>query len=502
MKNLLNIYNQKHSNHAIKLFLKSDKLIKERKPKNGENKENRYFTYNLNEVEDYAVWDASLGVMCMLKSQQVYSPFALLNEYRFGGAVFQTICAIDLLINKDKIPFIRVASEYFKVLEDKELISFNKTEIRQDYGNGVFDYIKSYDKFGVFPNNIDYSESVSNVLNTYHRPIWESYKGDDFKGIEDDRIKWSLIMMNHIFGEDMLELGLEYMKMLWCKPTQMLPILVLGSEERQTGKTTFSNWLNDIFGENHVSLGLEDMKGEFNHFFAEKLIISIEETQDESHKLVNKLKRISTTEKMLVNPKGVKQYVVNFYGKLLILTNSPDSFLKIDSEEIRFWVLIVPSLDGKANHNIKDDLIDEIPYFLRLLEDLPMKEKRSRMWFHPEEILTEGLAEVKKESLNSTKKELLYLFSNELIDDRVAEVYFNASDIKTRYFRSNNLVTRNYIHKLLVEFSKEGLIHYSDKKIRYVSAIGETAIERLGTCFWIECEDKEIIEEVQDELPF
>ena len=60
----------------------------------------------------------------------------------------------------------------------------------------------------------------------------------------------------------------------------------------------------------------------------------------------------------------------------------------------------IPTLVGKGNHNIVDDLEKEIPFFLNFLENLPMQEKRSRMWFHPSEIITSTLEKVQKESKN------------------------------------------------------------------------------------------------------
>lgn len=483
-KNLLREFNTDRYNHALMVWIKNDKCIKQRDAKESEEQLNRYYTYNLNSVEDFAIWHDKIKLLEFIGTDKWYSAFELICEIKCEGSDKVAMSYIELLLLKKDIPYIRVGGEYHKVLEDNELIRFNKAEIRQDYGKEVFDFIRSYDKFGVFPDNINYLPSVKGMLNTYHSPSNVSYSGDDFIGAYDPRIKWSMIMMSHIFG-DMINLGLEYMQQIWCNPRQMLPILVLGSTERQTGKTTYSNWVNSILGGNHVSLGVEDMKNDFNHFFAEKLVIAIEETQDESHSLVNKIKRISTSEKMLVNPKGVKQYTVDFYGKLMVLTNSPDNFLKVDSDEIRFWVLNIPTLSGKANHNIDQDLKDEIPYFLRLLEELPMGEKRSRMWFDEDEIKTEGLAVVQKESQNSTKKDLLYLFENDFSEKFRDEVYFNASDLKERYFKGNNMVTRNYLHKILIEFSKEGILKYSDRKISYISSLGDVS-NRIGKCFWLE----------------
>jgi len=499
-KNLIHIYNTIHYEHAIRVFKASDKSIGTRNAKELEVQKNFYFTYNLNETFDFALFNTKIGMFHIIKNDTFLTPFDMLCKIKHNNCVLPAFYEIELLIKKSKIPFIRVASDYFKVLEDNELIGYNKSEIRQDYGKDVFDVIKSYDKFGVFPDNINYKESIGNMLNTYHRPMNKAFSGEKIEW-GDDRIKWSMSMLSHIFG-DMLDLGIEYVQQLWCNPKQMLPILVLASVERQTGKTTFSNWLNSILGDNHVSLGLEDMKGDFNHFFAEKLLVSIEETQDESHKLVNKLKRISTTSKMLVNPKGVKQYVVDFYGKLIILTNSPDNFLKIDDEEIRFWVMNIPTLVGKGNHNIVEDLEKEIPFFLNFLENLPMQEKRSRMWFHPSEIITSTLEKVQKESKNSTVKDLIYLFENDLYDEMVvsgrSEMYFNATDIKDKYFRNNNLVTRNYLSGVLDDLTDKGLLNSSDKKIKYMPTIGDMSAQRVGKCYWLSLQGDDLKEAVLD----
>ena len=58
----------------------------------------------------------------------------------------------------------------------------------------------------------------------------------------------------------------------------------------------------------------------------------------------------------MVNTKHVSHYSVPFYGKLIITSNNEDKFSKVDNEEIRYWVRKVPTLKGKANHNILEDM--------------------------------------------------------------------------------------------------------------------------------------------------
>ena len=57
------------------------------------------------------------------------------------------------------------------------------------------------------------------------------------------------MFLKHIFQEQ-LEIGLDYLALLYRKPTQPLPVLCLVSHERNTGKTTFLNFVKEIFGLN------------------------------------------------------------------------------------------------------------------------------------------------------------------------------------------------------------------------------------------------------------
>ena len=62
----------------------------------------------------------------------------------------------------------------------------------------------------------------------------------------------------HIFGEQ-VELGYDYLQLLYLRPLQRLPVLLLVSDERNTGKTTFLNLLKSIFGGNVTFNTNEDL---------------------------------------------------------------------------------------------------------------------------------------------------------------------------------------------------------------------------------------------------
>ena len=92
-------------------------------------------------------------------------------------------------------------------------------------------------------------------------------------------------LMRHIFGEQ-YELGMDYMQLLYLQPTQKLPIVLLVSEERNTGKSTFLNFLKAVF-ENNVTFNTnEDFRSQFNSDWAGKLLIVVDEVLLNLHQML------------------------------------------------------------------------------------------------------------------------------------------------------------------------------------------------------------------------
>ena len=93
-------------------------------------------------------------------------------------------------------------------------------------------------------------------------------------------------LIEHIFGEQ-YKLGMDYLQLLYLKPTQKLPILLLVSEERNTGKSTFLNFLKALFQENVTFNTNEDFRSQFNADWAGKLMIVVDEVLLNRRKIAN-----------------------------------------------------------------------------------------------------------------------------------------------------------------------------------------------------------------------
>lgn len=151
---------------------------------------------------------------------------------------------------------------------------------------------------------------------------------------------------------------------------QMLPILCLVSTERNTGKTTFLNFLKAIFGDNMTINRNEDFRSNFNAEWANKLIIGVDETLLDRKEDSERIKSLSTSKYYKVEPKGQDRQEIEFFGKFVFCSNNENNFIIMDSEEIRYWVRRLEVLQNE-NKNMLEELKIEIPVLIHYLIERP-----------------------------------------------------------------------------------------------------------------------------------
>ncbi len=387
-----------------------------------------------------------------LATGQSFSKFILLTTVKFKGDYFQAMSHVSYNIMQNEIPYIRVGSDYFKVIKKDDrysgtnviLKSWKKDEIKEDHTKNILCKIYKFDDFTIIPNNVTFIPSKNNCYNLYAKFPHTKYSDT----VYTDDISVTLGLLSHIFGEQ-LELGLKYMKLLYEYPCQILPVLSLVSTERETGKTTFLNYIQMLFGENSTLINPSDLTSSFNDAYATKNIIMIDETVIEKQNVVEKLKSLATAKTISVSQKFVQHYSVPFFGKIIVCTNKETDFMRIDDEEIRFWIRKINPIVGKKNTNIENDLFNEIPKFLKYLEQLPEIDfSNSRMVFTQEEIQTDSLELIKKESKNGLRKELEIYIEDFFNNNDVNEFEATAKDIKEKWFEHDR-EKMSYILKVL-----------------------------------------------------
>ena len=271
--------------------------------------------------------------------------------------------------------------------------------------------------------------------------------------------------MQHIFGNQ-VDLGLDYLKILLENPTQILPILCLVSKERATGKTTFLKWLKEIFGRNMTYIKGDSFNSQFNSDWASMLIIAIDEVFFDRKEITERLKYLSTTNKDKLENKGKDREKIDFFGKFILCSNNEDNFIQIDENEIRFWVLKINPIKSE-NTEFLQNLITEIPLFLSFLIHRKFhSEKKSRMWFAPEEIKTKALQKLILKNSNKLECkmiELLYEFFESNEETEIEVVPQDILNMLNRIFRqlyySRNDVRNVLKEKWNLEPQKNGLTY-------------------------------------------
>ncbi len=301
-------------------------------------------------------------------------------------------------------PYIRVGTTYYKLVKaptisghfNELLISWNEHIIKQDHGKDYLSKVPKYDGFTCIPNHINFKKEYCSFYNIY----------SPLRNIpQEGTIEKTLSFITHIFGNQK-ELGLDYLQLLYQKPTQILPILCLVSKERSTGKSSFLKWLKEIFDNNLTYLTNDSFGSQFNADWANKLLICIDEVLFNKEELTERIKYLSTTNRNKLESKGKDKREVEFFGKFILCSNNEDNFIKIDVNETRFWVKKIPVLKNEET-DFLEQLIQEIPAFLYFLLNRKLISKQvTRMWFTHQQIYTPALNRLVKHNRNRVEKEL------------------------------------------------------------------------------------------------
>ena len=351
--------------------------------------------------------------------------------------------------NIAKEEFIRVGTTLYKLVDQprlnggyvKKRIVWNNETLRQDYGKHYLATVPKYDGFCTVPEHVSYQPVVGKFLNLYE-PIDHKPMEGDFPSIRS--------LVEHIF-EEQYELGMDYLQLLYLQPIQKLPILLLVSEERNTGKSTFLNFLKALFQNNVTFNTNEDFRSQFNSDWAGKLLIVVDEVLLSRREDSERLKNLSTTLSYKVEAKGKDRDEIAFFAKFVLCSNNEYLPVIIDVGETRYWVRKIDRLQ-LDDTDFLQKLKAEIPAFLYHLQHRKLStEKKSRMWFAPSLLHTEALQRIIRCNRNRLEIEMHELILD--IMDRVGTDTFSfcPDDILILLVNSHVKAERHQVRRVLQE---------------------------------------------------
>lgn len=347
---------------------------------------------------------------------------------------------------------MRVGTTLYKVVNqpcasggyEKRRVIWNNSTLRQDYGKNYLATVPKYDGFCTVPDHLNYRKEIDGFLNLYE-PIEHTPQIGDFPNIR------SLVL--HIFGEQ-YNLGLDYLQLLFLQPLQKLPILLLVSEERNTGKSTFLNFLKAVFGDNVTFNTNEDFRSQFNSDWAGKLLIVVDEVLLNRREDSERLKNLSTTFNYKVEAKGKDRTEIAFFAKFVLCSNNEYLPVIIDAGETRYWVRKINPLQNDDT-NFLQKLKEEIPAFLFFLTQREVStEKESRMWFNPKLTHTAALQKIIRSNRNRLEIEMAELFLDIMSNMNVESVSFCLNDLMTLLIYSQVKAEKHQVRKVVQEVWK------------------------------------------------
>ena len=383
--------------------------------------------------------------------------------------------------------FLRIGNDYYKIVyiplvNDcvKTLTRINAGRIKDELTESERKKIVTLDSFCNIPDNINYQRIHRVDKDPYQLGAYNLYEPIDYKPAAGP-FETIREFLTHIFGEQ-YELGLDYLSIIYRYPTQILPIFCLVSNERNTGKTTFINFLKTVFGENMTVNTNEDFRNNFNSGWASKLIVAVDEVLLDRMEDAERIKNLSTTKSIKSEAKGKDKVEIPFYGKFILCSNNETGFIKISPNEIRFWIRKVPTFQ-KEIPDLIERMKPEIPGFLHYILERPISQpKENRMWFKPALLHTEALDKVKRGTTPRIEKEIREVI-NQVFQHKpeLEEVHFTPTDISTE-IRNNSgkIYAMTEIKEVLQHW---GLRMCKKKKYQRYSKVDEitTGDERIIT---------------------
>lgn len=331
------------------------------------------------------------------------------REFVFRGSKYRwndTKKVCDIIVPKNVLEYFQVGDNYYKFVkvpnkykqDELRIVARQLGTIQKLIGRDFSKHIPYYEEFCNVPDHVNYTQVINNCFNLYSRFEHEPEEGDCSN---------ILTFCRHIFGYQ-FEIGMDYMQLLYQQPWQKLPILCLVSGENQTGKSTFIQLLRTIFTTNCIIIGNDDLANQFNHSWAGKLLICCEESFIEKKAGVEKIKSLSTGDKIVVNRKGKDHSEIDFFGKFVLASNNEDNFILAGKNDERYWVIKVPVLK-KRDPNMLKKMNEEIPYFLHFLNHRQLTtQNEDRMWFKPEIRRTEALDKLIEANKTRIESEIAY----------------------------------------------------------------------------------------------
>lgn len=330
--------------------------------------------------------------------------------------------------------FFQMESGIYRIIKsglgESKIIPVRTDLFFAEHGKETIFKLPKYHDFGNIPNNypgikeVKFTPVPEGIYNLYcplkNKPGPGSW----------DNVR---CIFEHLFP-DQVQYLYDYVKLLLINPSQILPILVLISTRRETGKTTFLNLMREIFNPNGTIISMLDFSSRFNSHYISKELVMIDESKLDKKEL-EKIKSLSTAEYVSLEHKGRDVTQIRNNMHFILASNNLD-FTYLDKEENRFWTFEITEPKIK-NLDLYNNACREIPAFINYLlydHKMAVPKPRSRAWF-PINIITDHFRSSLYDQVKHSGIIQLYNRCSTLFAENfdLKEIRFSAEDVHRFY---------------------------------------------------------------------
>jgi len=367
---------------------------------------------------------------------------------------------------------------YMLVNRQLKLVTQNRFTI--NHPKAALRTVHRYVDFVSEPGYLNFQPVINQHYNKFNLPTWRAKQG-----------KWSTIehYLRHISGSQ-YEMILDYLQISLTDPKQKLPILILMSYEKNTGKTTFLELLKALFGQNVAVPTPGQFELEWNEHWVHEHFVFIDEAErlQKASEVASKLKRNCYANTAELIRKGKGTTYIPFNGRFVITSNQASGFIEIDEQDDRWWILNVPTRKGAFDPDYITKMQSEISAFAHFLIGRKIStENIGRGWFAPELLRTEALEAVIAINKPKIETDLTDYFSEwfEKHPEK-KECNFLISDlIKDKFYDYSDSDMKAAIHKVFGVFgngrkTKEDSLNGFGKKQKHYITIPRSAVTTIS----------------------
>lgn len=381
------------------------------------------------------------------------------KKFKFQGYTYEWLKSenkLDQVLDNRLDDYIAVGNQLYFVMNEEipgtkggftvKFLERDKSVMNARFGKGTADKLfqhKYFENFTIVPDNDEnsYSREIRTrdgyrLYNMYYPPTVKQEVG-----------KWPTIekLLRHVTAKycsdtdhSSYEMLLDYFSIAMCAPMQFLPIIILVSKERGTGKSSLLTLIDYMFGKNAVIGGNDLIASKFNTSIRGKLFVCVDEScLGENREVGEALKYMSTTRSIQIEGKGKdKEEYINF-AKFVLCSNEVKKAVFVSKDEIRYWVLnVLPWTEEERDVDAAEKMEEEVKYFMHFLYEryhcgtMFVKEKEHRMWFHPDRLMNEDLKILMSGSESNFESSFIEWLRNMFMDCHREHLDFDVAYIK------------------------------------------------------------------------